>query len=594
MRLRNLLATTVAGTLALGFASTAHAEPVVPAVKAGTAVGWGDTEDEAAEAAMDVPDDLDAPVTSVAATNRATGVVTTEGELRVWGSSDATEALEAPDDITDATSVVLSASHGAALHADGTVTPWGPSPDFLDVPSDLRAKAISISVGTGYAVRTDGTLARWGNDPGFPLPETGLTDLVDVSASLFQVLALRADGTIVAWNHPFFPAFGTLPELGGRKVTQIATGNTANGLVLDDGSIEIWGPAPPADGPDLEGERVVSLDLYTNAGAVTDDGTVYSWGSVDALATIPEELTGEPVASVTMGDKHAIAVVTTFRALSKPVVSGSTIVGSTLTAEPAAFSLAPDSTPTGQWYAGGEAISEATGTSLVLDQSMVNKKVTYRTTAIRDDETVVSSSDEVGPVSLPTVASTVKVAVSPATGRYGATRTATATVAKAGGVPTGTVRFELGNARATATLTNGKATWALPTKLKVGNTRLTASYLGDTTTDASVSSPVTVKVAKATSKVKAGKVRVAGKTKKAAKRVTVAITVRTAKGVSPAGKVTVVLNGKTKQRVRIAVNRKGKGTATFKKVKRGSYKATATYAGSATVAKSAVRTAFKV
>ncbi|QWF24140.1 Ig-like domain repeat protein [Nocardioides sp. LMS-CY] len=511
MRLRTLLATAVAGTLAVGLAGTAQADPVLAPAKAGKVVAWGTSADPLAGPALTVPGDLPGPVVSVAATNQATAVVTADGQMRAWGASDAGEVVEAPTDVTDAVSVALSGGHGAVLHADGKVTAWGPTPDLVDVPSDLRAKAISVAIGTGYAVRTDGTLAVWGTPPDFA-PPSGLTDLVDVSAGLFSVMALRADGTIETWAHPFFAAFNDVPDFGGKKVTQIATGSTANGVVLEDGTIRVWGPAPPADLPDFAGKKVIGLDLYANAGAITEDGAVYSWGSVNELKNnIPADLPGQPLAAIAMGEKHAVVVVTEFREVSKPAVTGTPQVGQTLTAAPATFSLTPDAAATGQWYAGADPISGQTGTTLALDQALVGKTISYRSTATRGGKTITSASNQVGPV----------------------------------------------------------------------------------TAVAVVQPPLPEPKTKADSKVKA-KVKVKGKSKKVAKKVTITVTVKTSDGVSPAGKVTVTLKGKTKKKVTAKVNAKGKAKVTVKKVKRGKYKAQLKYAGNADVAAAKTTKKFKV
>jgi hypothetical protein len=70
-----------------------------------------------------------------------------------------------------------------------------------------------------------------------------------------------------------------------------------------------------------------------------------------------------------------------------------------------------------------------------------------------------------------------------------------------------------------------------------------------------------------------------GKTKTVAKKVTLTLTVTSAQGVSPAGKVTVTLKGKTKKTVTATVNAAGKAVVTVKSVKRGKYAAKVRYAG---------------
>lgn len=606
MRLRTLLAATVTSALAAGaIGGPAHADLAPSPAMAGTLTAWGENEANA-NAATAVPDDLTSPVVDVATNNRATGVVTADGQVRMWGMTGAVEVDEAPAGITDAVSISLSTYHGAVLHADGRVTAWGEKFEFTDVPSDLRAKAIAIQsngggFATGYAVRPNGTVTSWGSPESFPMP-AGLTDVVDVSASTYHAMALKADGTVVVWGFEDLAGLVTVPDFGGKKVVQITTGAFSSGVVFEDGTIDVWGAtdfpgAVPEGEPDFDGqspaERVTSLDLNTDAGAVTADGGVTTWGSVAAVKDVPDTLDPPAVATaVAMGDKHALAVTTTFREVTKPTIAGAPHVGATLTATPAMFTAAPDAPATGQWYAGGAPIAGKTSTTLELDKTYIGKSISYRSTGTRSGVTVTSTSTEVGPVTL--AASTTTLSVAPATGEYGTARTATATVAKTGGTPTGIVTFKLGNTESTATLTGGTATWALPATLPVGTQTMTATYHGDATTDASTSAAVSVIVDKATSKLKASKPKVKGKSKKTAKKVTITVTVKTADGVSPAGKVTVTLKGKTKKKVTAKVNAKGKAKVTIKKVKRGKYKAKLAYAGNANVATAKTTKKFKV
>jgi len=516
MRLRNLLAATAASALIVGAVGVpAHSVTAPSPAGAGALVAWGDDEDAESGPAIDIPEDLTGDVRSVASSNTATGVVTLDGTVRVWGGPGL-EVMNAPTGITDAATIALDRFQGAIIHTDGRVTAWGGfGPAFSEVPADLRAKAISMITGTGYAVRTDGTLTTWGNAPFLETP-AGLTNLVDVAAKPNNVLALRADGSVVGWND------GTesldVPDLGGKKVTKIAAAASYSAVVFEDGTIQIWGDEAgiPDDVLDFDGltpaTTVTSLSLGGMTGnvlaALTADGTIHVFGAeAEApVRQIPGVLDGQPVSAISVGvgmTPHMAAIVTTYRELTKPVVTGQARAGQTLTATPATFSLTPE-TATGQWYAGATPIAGKTATTLPLDAALVGKAISYRTTATRDGQTLVSAS------------------------------AATAPVAAAATTP----------------------------------------------------------VVKASSKV-SGKAKATGKTKKIAKKVTIAITVKTAKGVSPAGKVTVTLKGKTKKKVTVKVNAKGKATATFKKVKRGKYTATLKYAGNAKVKASTGKAKFK-
>lgn len=613
MRLRTLLTTAVAGTLIAGVTGgTAQATPAASPDRAGSVVAWADPGNAKAVAAAATPPDLTGPVADLAATSRATAAVTVDGRLRVWGTPTDGEVGLAPEGVTDAVAVSMSQNAGAVLHRDGSVTGWGSTALEEDVPAGLKAKAVAVATGdaggTAYAVTTAGTVVTWGADAGFPIPN-GLTDIVDVAAGPLHVTALRADGSVVVWRYEsadpdedaMYALLSAVPDFAGRKVVAIDTNSLGSGVLLDDGTIRVWGLDVPAGQPANFGSaKVVSLDLAdVSGGAVTDDGVVHIWGSNLPVRTPPAGLTGKPVGSIAVGDRHAAVIVTTFRELARPTITGTPQVGQTLTATPATFSLAPDAAATGQWYAGADAIAGQTGTTLKLVDAMVGKTISYRSTATRGAETVTSTSNEVGPVTaipvVPTkVASTTTLSVAPATGEYGVVRTATATVAKTGGTPSGTVVFKVGAAEATATLANGTATFALPKTLAVGTHSVTATYSGDATTNASTSAAASVTVAKAASKVAAGKAKVKGKTKKVAKKVTLSLTVDTADGVSPAGKVTVALKGKTTKKVTASVDADGKAKVTFKKVKRGKYKAKLAYAGNATVAASTATAKLKI
>lgn len=85
-----------------------------------------------------------------------------------------------------------------------------------------------------------------------------------------------------------------------------------------------------------------------------------------------------------------------------------------------------------------------------------------------------------------------------------------------------------------------------------------------------------------------------GKTKKIAKKLSIALTATSAKSISPAGKVRVTLVGPTKRTVTASVNAAGKVTVVLRNVKRGKYSAKLAYAGNTNVSGSKGRVKFKV
>jgi hypothetical protein len=594
MRLRTLLAATAASSMLIaGFAGTVHADPIPSPSTAGTVVAWGDPSNTNTTGALAIPSDLSSPVVDVSTNNNATALVTLDGHLTVLGSTTNELVTAAPTNVTDAVSVTIAFGNvGAVVHADGKVTVWGTGTSpLLDVPTDLRAKAVALTgLGIGYAVRPDGTLATWGADPaevGADPTPSGLSGLVDVSASNYQIMALKADGTVLVWGlSAFFPNLVTVPDFGGKKVTQISAGTNANGVLFEDGSIQLWGNTVPTGQPDFGDHKVVSLSVGSfNAGAITDDGVAHTWGPKAPMnANLPASLNGRPVAVLAVGETHAAAIFTTFRELTRSAITGNAELGQTLTVSPATYSLAPDASATGQWYAGDDAIDGQTGSSLVLDDSLQGKSITFRTTATRGWVTLNTSSKLVGPVKRAT--STVTLQVTPATATAGTARTVTATVARAGGIPTGTITFKVGNETKTDILSGGKGIWKLPS-LAVGTHQITAVYSGDELARPATANQINVGVVKATSKVTL-RAKAQGTT------VRITVSVATAKGASPAGRATVVLKGKTKKTVHVIVNANGTATVTVKKAKKGKYTANATYAGNASVIGSHGTLKFKV
>jgi hypothetical protein len=579
MKPRTLLTATATASLLIAGMTvvTAAAETIPSRATAGAVVAWGDTTDTSAAAAIAVPSELTRLVVDIAADDRATAAVTTDGSMRVWGLSGAPEVAAAPTDVANALAVAISPYGGVVIRSDGgggqNITGWG-SAALAEVPSKALGNIIAIAVGgagTGYAVTAVGSLLQWGAEPDAgPLPDSGLTNLVDVSANTNQVLALRADGTVVTWADSAAPMLSTVPDFGGKKVSQIATGPGYNGVILADGSIKLWGESVPAGQPDFGGKKVISLSLGTDAGAVTEDGVAHIWGTQAAVKTVPTALAGEPIATIAMGDKNA-AVIVAFRARSEAAIAGTPEVAHTLVATPATFAL---STPaTGQWYAGVEPIEGQTSTTLTVDDSLIGALISYHSTATRAGMTLTSESNELGPVAQ--AISSTRLTVSPASAAAGRTRTVTATVSRTGGTATGKLTFKVGALARTVILSGGEASWQVST-LTAGSHQVTATYSGSPSTLGSTSNVADVWVSKATSKVTAT-------AKKTGRGVGITITVATAKNVSAAGKVTVVLKGKTKKTVHAKVNANGKVVVTIKKMKRGKHTLTVSYAGNGNV-----------
>jgi hypothetical protein len=185
------------------------------------------------------------------------------------------------------------------------------------------------------------------------------------------------------------------------------------------------------------------------------------------------------------------------------------------------------------------------------------------------------------------------LSVSPVSGAYGTTHTITVSGTQDGGPLNGTVLIQAGPVAAEVAVVNGTGTFTTPADLPAGTYPVTATYAG--TVDAfgaSANGSLSVTKAAATTVNKATTATTLklAKTKiKVDKSSKVTVTVKVVGTARPAnGKVTIKVGGKI---VGTGTVKNGKASITIKKfTKRGTYKLTATFAGSADYAASTSKT----
>jgi hypothetical protein len=119
---------------------------------------------------------------------------------------------------------------GMVLYSDGTVGMFGDSMinaannAYSDVPVGLR-NVVAISLGAQFALalKSDGTVVAWGdNSKGQCNVPSGLGGVIAISAGGSHALALKSDGTVVGWG---YNAYGqsTVPT-GLGPVTAVEAG----------------------------------------------------------------------------------------------------------------------------------------------------------------------------------------------------------------------------------------------------------------------------------------------------------------------------------------------------------------------------------
>jgi hypothetical protein len=150
-----------------------------------------------------------------------------------------------------------------------------------------------------------------------PAPETNvpmdLTDVKDIVAGDQHALALKNDGTLVAWGNN---AAGQLTVPSGlTNIVGLAAGGRVSGVVLGDGTVRLWGdPAsgiltPPADLRDVRQLAIGSstaLGIY-HALALRADGTIVGWGdNTRGQITTPSTVTR--AVAIAASDRLSIAL----------------------------------------------------------------------------------------------------------------------------------------------------------------------------------------------------------------------------------------------------------------------------------------------
>lgn len=244
-----------------------------------------------------------------------------DGTVVAWGRN-----LHHEDDVPPGLSNVIGIAAGAyidiALRDDGTLVGWG-----AYGPSEVSgvSNVVAIAAGDyhGLALMSDGTVAVLDFFLGQTLVHPAeLSNVVAIACQNFggfndyhdTNLALYADGGVVAWA-TYYDQFGVYnPQLdlpsGLTNVTAVAAG-TLNFLALKvDGTVVAWGNNTQGQTNVPPGlERVVAIAAgATFSTALLADGSVTGWGDYTYNQTyIPAGLTN--VVEISAGGTHSVALI---------------------------------------------------------------------------------------------------------------------------------------------------------------------------------------------------------------------------------------------------------------------------------------------
>ena len=150
--------------------------------------------------------------------------------------------VAAPIGVADISARDVYTYNGGNLY----VTAWGHDGTDGDLPLD---PVLGIAAGAqhGLALKADGTVVAWGfNGHGRTDVPAGLVGVVAVAAGADHSLALKADGTVVAWGYNGNGQSDVPDGLSG--VVAVAAGFVHSLALKADGTVVAWGargPCPP-------------------------------------------------------------------------------------------------------------------------------------------------------------------------------------------------------------------------------------------------------------------------------------------------------------------------------------------------------------
>lgn len=204
------------------------------------------------------------------------------------------------------------------LMEDGTLTTTGFGPGGYHLQKDIES--LSYGSGIAHAIKTDGRVIRLENSSvyGVFAEVQGASNVKSVSCSGSHCLALKSDGTVLAWGEdisllsqiadPIQRQRQALPVAGLADVVMVSAGDgrsyTTSAAITSDGRLYVWGQlaSESLSVPRFQPTLIASVGKVTDVSCSShclvrkEDGSIWGWG-YDRLAITGAGRSAESISS---------------------------------------------------------------------------------------------------------------------------------------------------------------------------------------------------------------------------------------------------------------------------------------------------------